>query len=103
MPINCLTRRSFAVLLAAGLLLSGGWSTAIRAQSDEDPVDFLRSLQDDTIERLSVASLSEEDREQHFRHIFNDNFDLPAIGRFVVGRYWKRASEATCCLRLALF
>lgn len=93
MPIPCLTRRSLAAVLAAGLALCGGWSSALQAQNDENPVGFLQDLQDDAIDLLSGPTLSDGDREQEFRHLFNNNFDLPAIGRFVVGRYWKRASD----------
>jgi phospholipid transport system substrate-binding protein len=88
-----LTRRSLAAVLAAGLALCGGWSSALQAQNDENPVGFLQDLQDDAINLLSGPTLSDGDREQEFRHLFNNNFDLPAIGRFVVGRYWKRASD----------
>jgi phospholipid transport system substrate-binding protein len=88
-----LTRRSLAAVLAAGIALCGGWSSALQAQNDENPVGFLQDLQDDAINLLSGPTLSDGDREQEFRHLFNNNFDLPAIGRFVVGRYWKRASD----------
>jgi phospholipid transport system substrate-binding protein len=65
--------------------------TAMAAK--EDPVAFLQSLQDHSIEQLGDASIPIEVREERFREIFNDSFDLPAIGQFVVGRYWKRADE----------
>jgi len=81
MPIPCLTRRSLAAVLAAGIALCGGWSSALQAQNDENPVGFLQDLQDDAIDLLSGPTLSDGDREQEFRHLFNNNFDLPAIGR----------------------
>jgi phospholipid transport system substrate-binding protein len=31
------------------------------------------------------------EREQSFRNLFRANFDIPAIGRFVLGRYWRKA------------
>ena len=93
MAINDLTRRSFVSALAGGLAICGVWSSVLAAQDSEDPVDFLRTLQDDAIAHLTSASLNDDAREQSFREIFNDNFDLPAIGRFVVGRYWRRASD----------
>jgi phospholipid transport system substrate-binding protein len=93
MPNYRWTRRSLATLLVAGLVFCGGWSSALQAQNDENPVGFLQNLQHDTLELLNGTPLSDEARENHFRSLFNDNFDLPAIGRFVVGRYWKRASD----------
>jgi phospholipid transport system substrate-binding protein len=32
-------------------------------------------------------------REAQFRQIFRDSFDIPKIGQFVLGIYWRRASE----------
>ncbi len=101
--LHHMSRRSLTLLLAAGLVLFGAWPSLAAAQSDEDPVGFLRALQDDTIARLTSASVSEAQREQDFRAIFNDNFDLPAIGRFVIGRYWKRASDEDRADFLAVF
>ncbi len=31
------------------------------------------------------------ERERRFRSLFRANFDIPAIGRFVLGRYWRKA------------
>lgn len=69
----------------------------------EDPVTFLQNLQDHSAEQLGDTSIPTEVREERFRQIFNDNFDLPAIGRFVIGRYWKRASEQDRQDFLAIF
>jgi phospholipid transport system substrate-binding protein len=82
-----------ATLLVAGLVFGGGWSSALQAQGNENPIAFLQNLQHHTLETLKGKSMNDEARENHFRSLFNDNFDLPAIGRFVVGRYWKRASD----------
>ncbi len=103
LTLSDISRRSLAVLLASGFLTFGAWPSLATAQNDEDPVGFLRTLQDDTITRLTSASVSESEREQDFRRIFNDNFDLPAIGRFVIGRYWKRASDEDRTDFLAVF
>jgi phospholipid transport system substrate-binding protein len=37
--------------------------------------------------------LSEQERESRFRNLFNENFDVPSIARFVLGLYWPRATE----------
>src|SRR5690606_8870613 len=39
-------------------------------------------------------SISNEEKERHFRQLFNENFDVPKIGQFVIGRYWRNASQA---------
>jgi phospholipid transport system substrate-binding protein len=55
---------------------------------------FLQSLQEEAASQLGDGSVSETEKEQRFRKLFNENFDVPAIGRFVVARYWRGASEA---------
>ncbi len=52
---------------------------------------FLASLTDQAIEQLTDASLPVMERERSFRSLFRANFDIPAIGRFVLGRYWRKA------------
>ncbi|MDX1440702.1 MAG: ABC transporter substrate-binding protein, partial [Rubricoccaceae bacterium] len=35
----------------------------------------------------------EDEREKRFRTLFNDHLDVPAIGKFVAGRYWRSTNE----------
>src|SRR6185437_8392266 len=37
--------------------------------------------------------IGESDRERDFRALVDEYFDFPAIASFVLGRYWKTASE----------
>lgn len=64
------------------------------AAGTEDASAFLASLTDRAFAQLSDESLSMPERRQRFRVLFRDNFDVPAIGRFVLGRYWRKATEA---------
>ena len=43
---------------------------------------------------LSDPVLSEEDRVAEFRRLLVNGFDLRTIGRFILGRYWRRATPA---------
>ena len=36
--------------------------------------------------------VSVEQRQARFRELFRDDFDLPGIGQFVLGRYWRVAT-----------
>ncbi len=38
--------------------------------------------------------ITDRQREDRFRHILNDSFDLETISRFTLGRYWRLASPA---------
>ena len=61
------------------------------AAGTEDASAFLASLTDRAFAQLSDESLSMPERRQRFRVLFRENFDVPAIGRFVLGRYWRKA------------
>ena len=61
------------------------------AASTEDVGAFLLSLKTRAIEQLTNESLPLAERKQHFRELFRENFDVPAVGRFVLGRYWRKA------------
>jgi phospholipid transport system substrate-binding protein len=55
---------------------------------------FLISLTDRAMADLADESIPVDERKVRFRHLFKDNFDIPAIGRFVLGRYWRAADDA---------
>ena len=61
------------------------------AAGAEDAGAFLASLTDRVFAQLTDESLSMPERRQRFRVLFRENFDIPAIGRFVLGRYWRKA------------
>ena len=61
------------------------------AAGTEDASAFLASLTDRAFAQLSDESLAMPERRQRFRVLFRENFDVPAIGRFVLGRYWRKA------------
>jgi phospholipid transport system substrate-binding protein len=62
-----------------------------QAAATEDASAFLASLTDRVFAQLSDESLSMPERRQRFRVLFREHFDVPAIGRFVLGRYWRKA------------
>ena len=64
---------------------------------------FLASLTKQAIEQLSDTSMLMEERETRFRVLFRANFDVSAIGRFVLGRYWRRADKESRAEFLTVF
>jgi phospholipid transport system substrate-binding protein len=76
----------FALLLAAGTL-----GAAPRADAQADPVAVINQLGVQAIQVLG-PSVSPAARVQRFRELFAADFDLPQIGRFVLGRYWRTAT-----------
>lgn len=91
-------------LIAPFVVICTVWlQPAAAAVDTKQAADFLASLQERAASRLGDASVSEKEKEEHFRKLFNENFDLPTIGRFVIGRYWRAASEADQKAFLAVF
>src|SRR3546814_13185308 len=83
------------ILLAPFFVICAVWlQPAVAAVDTKQAADFLADLQEKAASRLADASVSTEEKEHHFRQLFNENFDVPAIGRFVIGRYWRAASPA---------
>ncbi len=88
-----MVRRSFAGLIAIAVLLCLAWPPVAYADSDR-PHIFIETLGSEVIEMLSDPVLSEEDRVAEFRRLLVNGFDLRTIGRFILGRYWRRATPA---------
>lgn len=65
--------------------------------------EFIRSLADRAITTLTAEGQTTEMRRDQFRNLFREGFAINGIARFVLGRYWRRATEADRTEYLALF
>lgn len=91
-------------LLAAVVMIGAIWLQPAAAAVDTgEAASFLADLQERAASQLGDASVSAQEKEEHFRKLFNENFDVPRIGQFVIGRYWRAASEADQKAFLAVF
>ncbi len=82
-------RRATALLAVLVLLL---WAPGFaRAAAIEGAGNFLTELTNRAVAQLTEQGLAEAEQKLRFRRLLNEAFDLPAIGRFVLGRYWRRA------------
>lgn len=85
-----LDRRSFLTGVAAaafGLAHGSAWAMP------KDAGAFIQSLAESAMNTVAVKDLSDGERVNRFRTLFVDTFDLPEISRFVLGRYWRSATE----------
>src|SRR5215510_296914 len=57
-----------------------------------DAVAFMNRLWDRAVELLNNKTDAAL-RQERFRQLFRAEFDCPGIARFVLGRYWREASE----------
>jgi len=81
----------FAARVAVILIvLAGALPGAARAAND--PTGFIADLGARAINVLTSTS-SETERERQFRGLFEEGFDVNEISRFVLGPYWRTASE----------
>jgi len=82
-------RSAFGAAVFAAFLAAG----ATAATAATDPADFLQSYSQRAIDTLSDTSKSAESRKEAFRSLLQEGFALPEIGRFVLGRHARAASE----------
>ncbi len=82
-------RRVLLALVILVIVISG--SDRARAQTGT-PGEFVAVLGDQAIAMLRDDSLTLEQREERFRALLQNGFDLKLIGRFVLGRYWRQAT-----------
>lgn len=78
----------------AALLISALLAAVAPARAAPEAGQFLSELTERAIDQLTEAGISDEEQKRRFRSLVNEGFDIPAISRFVLGRYWRRASEA---------
>lgn len=91
-----MTRRLFCGLVAAMMLTvaAPGFVRTAAAQADQAAaVNFMQSLGDRTLAVLRTDPTFGQALPQ-LRPLFTQNFDMPTIGRFVLGRYWNQATPS---------
>jgi len=82
-----MTRRS---VLTAALILIGGALTAAGLAAP-DPAAVISNLGNRALEILGKNATPAQ-RVARFHELFREDFDVPGIARFVLGRYWKTAT-----------
>lgn len=83
-----LGRRSLLGLMAGGLMIVHGAT----AKADDKAVqDFVSTLSNTTLQQLS-GQQSDADRVAKLKPILQQYFDMPAISKYVLGGYWRKAT-----------
>ena len=80
------------VLLVAAAVWLGATVGSVAAPDSADA--FIGGLAHEALQTLADQTLSETEREAEFRAFLNHAFDVPVIGRFALGRYWRLATPA---------
>ncbi len=95
-------RRRFAILLIVLLGVPLG-TASLASDGVQDAQAFIVGLADQAIAALTPPGISRGERETRARVLLNDNFAVPTIGQFVLGRYWRTATPEERKEYLALF
>lgn len=87
-----------------GLVAMSGLNFGASAADMEDSSrQFIQKVADQVIESLASQDAPKTDRVERFRVLFNDSFAVKSIGKFVLGRHWRGATDAEKAEYLRLF
>ncbi|HKS89331.1 MAG TPA: ABC transporter substrate-binding protein [Stellaceae bacterium] len=75
----------------AGLFILALAYAAPRPAAAQDARAFINTLGNEAIQVLG-PNVPPQTRLARFRELFRNDFDVPGIGRFVLGRYWRVAT-----------
>jgi phospholipid transport system substrate-binding protein len=89
-----ITGAAFAAFLA--------YAPALYAAPATDAASFISNIGQQAVGILQ-ASPDTETRKKAFHTLFSQDFDAPAIGKFVLGRYWRTATPEQQKQYIAVF
>ena len=99
-----LATRAIVALVTLSTLLISVHYASVRADDFTDGAEkFIVSLADDAISSLTSKSLTEKERQKQFRVLLNSYFDINGIGKWALGRYWRKTSKSERSEYLVLF
>ena len=75
------------------LALSGLFAFRANALEPAKAEDFVKEVTKEGIEQIINADVSMAEKDARFEKLFDTYLDLDFIGKFVLGRYWKTATE----------
>ena len=90
------------VTLSFGYICSHG-SPVTASEFSNGAEKFIQSLVNQAVPALSGKSLSDKERQYNFRKILRAYFDVDGIGKWALGRYWRKATKGERSEYLVLF
>jgi len=94
---------AFAALSAISLPAWAQGSQASTSASATEGGQFVSDLASRAVSELTTGEMPMQERVTRFRGMLTEAFDVPGIGRFVLGRYWRVASDSEKAEYLKLF
>lgn len=89
MNMTCLKTSFFAIIVAFSFAVVG----AVQAtELEEASTSFVQNLEKEAVSSLTDTSKPREERVKAFRSLFQEKFAVGVIGRWTLGRSWRKAS-----------
>jgi phospholipid transport system substrate-binding protein len=82
-------RRLFLALSVSAMAVMAGPRFVLAQEAGGDAAAFIDQFAQKGIVDVLAAKISQQEKAERFRTLFKTFFDIPAIGRFTVGRFWK--------------
>src|SRR5262245_32893545 len=90
-PAIAALRAAAAALLVAAALAAAPPAPA--AEASPAASAFIQGLGDDAIKELTDPAIPRPQRADRFRRLLDDNFDMAALSKFVLGRYYRAIDD----------
>ena len=71
-----------------------GLSQAAGDEFADGAHQFIQTLADRAVTSLAGEKSSSAEQKKRFRKLLNDNFDVKLLGKWVLGRHWRKATKA---------
>ena len=84
--------RKFVLIILFSIFFIFNNNFTNKSLAADDPGVFIMDMTQGAIQNLTSSSANMDEKEKRFGELFDKNFDLPSISRFVLGKYWKNAS-----------
>lgn len=98
-----ITRRFALAAIATAALMSLSPIASSKASASDPAQVFIEGLAEEAVNALTAEGVTRADRIQRFNHLFNANFDVDFLARWVLGRYWRGATDQEKADYLKLF
>jgi phospholipid transport system substrate-binding protein len=85
---------AFLAVLSVLFFTSFNGQAAANEKQDIGAQIFVQTMTENGLSFLSDTSLTKDQKAKKFKHRLNSNFDIPRIGKFAVGRYWRKMTPA---------
>lgn len=93
----------FLLVAFAGLTALTPLTAARASTHQEGAAKFIESLSDQAIKSLTTKNITRNERIIRFRKLFKERFAVRGIGKWILGRYWRKASKDERAEYLRLF